>query len=153
MRIVMAKIFTLISLILCFSIFAEDKTKETAKFSECEGKVANYYLSNLVDGGSIEGWLKAADMHQKYYDDRKFEVEVLTELQYSVDEDGNTSDNFVSLDTLVVWDSLSARNQFQNYLNNRSLKQIEKDEKDYSAFVDLYEKNTKITDRKRLCML
>ena len=149
----MAKIFTLIYLILCFSIFAEDKTKETAQFSECEGKVANYYLSNLVDGGSIEGWLKAADMHQKYYDYRKFEVEVLTELQYSVDEDGNTSDNFVSLDTLVVWDSLSARNQFQNYLNNRNSKQIEKDEKDYSAFVDLYEKNTKITERKRLCML
>ena len=92
-------------------------------------------------------------MHQKYYDDRKFEVEVLTELQYSVDENGNTSDNFVSLDTLVVWDSLSARNQFQNYLNNRNSKQIEKDEKDYSAFVDLYEKNTKITKRKRLCML
>jgi hypothetical protein len=74
-------------------------------------------------------------------------------MQYSVDEDGNVSDKFVSLDTLVVWNSLSARNEFQKYLDNRSSEQVEKDEKEFSAFVNLYEKNTKVTERKRLCML
>ena len=74
-------------------------------------------------------------------------------MQYSVDEDGNVSDKFVSLDTLVVWNSLSARNEFQKYLDNRGSEQVEKDEKEFSAFVNLYEKNTKVTERKRLCML
>jgi hypothetical protein len=92
-------------------------------------------------------------MHEKYYNDRNFKVEVLTEMQYSVDEDGNVSDKFVSLDTLVVWNSLSARNEFQKYLDNRRSEQVEKDEKEFSAFVDLYEKNTKVSERKRLCML
>ena len=74
-------------------------------------------------------------------------------MQYSVDEDGNVSDKFVSLDTLVVWESLIARNEFQKYLDNRSSEQTERDEKEFSAFVNLYEKNTKVTERKRLCML
>ena len=134
-------------------ILADDHIDANAKFSECQGKVANYYLSNLVDGGSVEGWLKAAAMHEKYYTNRGFEVEVLTEMQYSVDEDGNVSDKFVSLDTLVVWNSLSARNEFQTYLDNRSSEQVNRDEKEFSAFVNLYEKNTKIAERKRLCML
>ena len=149
----MTKFLIQFSLIFCISILADDHIDANAKFSECKGKVANYYLSNLIDGGSVEGWLKAAAMHEKYYNDRNFEVEVLTEMQYSVDEDGNVSDKFVSLDTLVVWNSLSARNEFQKYLDNRSSEQIEKDEKEFSAFVNLYEKNTKVTERKRLCML
>ena len=74
-------------------------------------------------------------------------------MQYSVDEDGNVSDKFVSLDTLVVWESLSARSEFQKYLDNRSSEQTERDEKEFSAFVNLYEKNTKVTERKRLCIL
>ena len=147
------KNYLLLNLLLSFSIIASLELEANAKFSECQGKVANYYLSNLVDGGSVEGWLKAAAMHEKYYNNRNFKVEVLTEMQYSVDEDGNVSDKFVSLDTLVVWNSLSARNEFQKYLDNRSSKQVEKDEKEFSAFVNLYEKNTKVTERKRLCML
>ena len=147
------KNYLLLNLLLSFSIIASLELEANAKFSECQGKVANYYLSNLVDGGTVEGWLKAAAMHEKYYNDRNFKVEVLTEMQYSVDEDGNVSDKFVSLDTLVVWNSLSARNEFQKYLENRSSEQVEKDEKEFSAFVNLYEKNTKVTERKRLCML
>ena len=147
------KNYLLLNLLFSFSIIASLELEANAKFSECQGKVANYYLSNLVDGGSVEGWLKAAAMHEKYYNNRNFKVEVLTEMQYSVDEDGNVSDKFVSLDTLVVWNSLSARNEFQKYLDNRSSKQVEKDEKEFSAFVNLYEKNTKVTERKRLCML
>ena len=147
------KNYLLLNLLFSFSIIASLELEANAKFSECQGKVANYYLSNLVDGGSVEGWLKAAAMHEKYYNNRNFKVEVLTEMQYSVDEDGNVSDKFVSLDTLVVWNSLSARNEFQKYLENRSSEQVEKDEKEFSAFVNLYEKNTKVTERKRLCML
>ena len=147
------KNYLLLNLLFSFSIIASLELEANAKFSECQGKVANYYLSNLVDGGSVEGWLKAAAMHEKYYNNRNFKVEVLTEMQYSVDEDGNISDKFVSLDTLVVWNSLSARNEFQKYLENRSSEQVEKDEKEFSAFVNLYEKNTKVTERKRLCML
>ena len=149
----MTKFLIQFSLIFCISILANDHIDANAKFSECQGKVANYYLSNLVDGGSVEGWLNAAAMHEKYYTNRGFEVEVLTEMQYSVDEDGNVSDKFTSLDTLVVWNSLSARNEFQTYLDNRSSEQVERDEKEFSAFVNLYEKNTKVTERKRLCML
>ena len=149
----MTKFLIQFSLIFCISILADDHIDANAKFSECQGKVANYYLSNLVDGGSVEGWLNAAAMHEKYYTNRGFEVEVLTEMQYSVDEDGNVSDKFVSLDTLVVWESLSARNEFQKYLDNRSSQQTERDEKEFSAFVNLYEKNTKVTERKRLCIL
>ena len=149
----MTKFLIQFSLIFCISILADDHIDANAKFSECQGKVANYYLSNLVDSGSVEGWLKAAAIHEKYYTNRGFEVEVLTEMQYSVDEDGNVSDKFVSLDTLVVWNSLSARNEFQTYLDNRSSEQVNRDEKEFSAFVNLYEKNTKIAERKRLCML
>ena len=107
----MTKFLIQFSLILCISILADDHIDADAKFSECQGKVANYYLSNLVDGGSVEGWLKAAAMHEKYYTNRGFEVEVLTEMQYSVDEDGNVSDKFVSLDTCLLYTSPSPRDE------------------------------------------
>ena len=58
----MTKFLIQFSLIFCISILADDHIDANAKFSECQGKVANYYLSNLVDGGSVEGWLKAAAM-------------------------------------------------------------------------------------------
>ena len=68
------KNYLLLNLLLSFSIIASLELEANAKFSECQGKVANYYLSNLVDGGSVEGWLKAAAMHEKYYNDRNFKV-------------------------------------------------------------------------------
>ena len=53
----MTKFLIQFSLIFCISILADDHIDANAKFSECLGKEANYYLSNLVDGGSVEGWL------------------------------------------------------------------------------------------------
>ena len=43
----MTKFLIQFSLIFCISILADDHIDANAKFSECQGKVANYYLSNF----------------------------------------------------------------------------------------------------------
>ncbi len=45
----MTKFLIQFSLIFCISILADDHIDANAKFSECQGKVANYYLSNLKE--------------------------------------------------------------------------------------------------------
>ena len=33
--------------------------EKSYKFSDCDGKVANYYVSKLISGGTVEGFLEA----------------------------------------------------------------------------------------------
>ena len=92
-------------------------------------------------------------MHQKYYADRNAKVAVYPSMQYRVDEENNTVDELSRVSTTVVWESQEAWNEFREYLNNRSEAQVALDDKEYQAFVDMYDKNNEITDRRRLCML
>ena len=67
--------------IISFSALADDH-KSLPKPNECEGSPANYYVAKLNEGGTIEGWLNAAKMHQAYYKERGFDVKVIPSIQY-----------------------------------------------------------------------
>ena len=49
----------------------------------------SYYVAKLIEGGTIEGWLNATKMHQAYYKDRGFDVEVVPSIQYLPSEENN----------------------------------------------------------------
>ena len=143
-----------ISFLLVLSFFVlSDHHKLSTKYSECQGKVANYYVAEITDEGSVKGWYKAAKMHQKYYADRNAKVKVYPSMQYRVDEENNTVDELFRVSTTVVWESQEAWNDFRDYLNNRSEAQAALDDEEYQAFVSLYDKNNEVTARRRLCML
>ena len=143
-----------ILIFLFISFFAlSDHHELSTKYSECKGKVANYYVAELTENGSVEGWYKAAKMHQKYYSDRGAKAKVYPSMQYQIDEERNTNDDLYRVSTLVVWDSQEAWAEFRTYLDNRSAGQIEKDDQEYNAFVELYNKNNRVTAQRRLCML
>ena len=51
------RIFILVTFL--FTVNAEAMHHENShKFSDCDGKVANYYVSKLIAGGTVKGFLK-----------------------------------------------------------------------------------------------
>ena len=91
-------------LLLTFSMFsfADDHSIPT-DFSDCDGKVVNYYVSKIISGGSVEGLMKASKMHQNFYDEQGANVKVYPALQYLRNDDG-TEEKLHRVSTMVVWD-------------------------------------------------
>ncbi len=54
-------------LLLTFSIFSfADDHRISTDFSDCDGKVVNYYVSKIVSGGSVDGMMKAFIVFQQW---------------------------------------------------------------------------------------
>jgi len=141
-------------LLLTFSIFSfADDHQISSDYSDCEGKVVNYYVSKLVSGGSVEGMMKAIKMHRKFYEDRGADVKVYPALQYLRNDDGGTTEKLHRVSTMVVWDSVSAWSKWRESINTLSESDRAAADKEYSAFVAMYNKNTEVVAERRWCML
>ena len=131
--------------ITAFSVFSAHHEK-SYNFSDCEGQVGNLYVSEILESGTVEGFKKAVKLHQKFYKDRGFDVQVKANIEY--DRDGNeTTEEPSRLTTVVIFPSLEA----QGLWRNREF--TEQDQKDFNAFVDIYNANTKVVVRKSNCYL
>jgi hypothetical protein len=112
-------------LLLTFSMFsfADDHSIST-DFSDCDGKVVNYYVSKIISGGSVEGMMKASEMHQNFYDEQGANVKVYPALQYLRNDDG-TEEKLHRVSTMVVWDSVKASKLYlkkiENLLTNNTM--------------------------------
>jgi outer membrane cobalamin receptor len=113
-------------------------------FSDCNGPVGNLYVSEIL--GTVGGFKKAVDLHQKFYTDRGYDVKVNANIEYNRDEDGTTEEPS-RLVTVVMFPSLEVQNQFMN----REI--TDQDQEDYDSFVEIYNKNTKVVVRKSNCYL
>ena len=80
-------------------------------FSDCNGPVGNLYVSEIL--GTVGGFKKAVDLHQKFYTDRGYDVKVNANIEYNRDEDGTTEEPS-RLVTVVMFPSLEVQNQFMN---------------------------------------
>ena len=140
-------------LLLTFSIFsfADDHAIST-DFSDCKGKVANYYVSKIIPGGSVEGMMKASEMHQNFYDEQGANVKVYTALQYLRTDEG-TEEELHRISTMVVWDSVNSWNEWRESVEALSEEDREVADKQYYAFVEMYNKNTEVVTETRWCML
>ncbi len=131
--------------ITAFSVFSAHHEK-SYNFSDCEGAVGNLYVSEILESGPVEGFKKAVKLHQKFYKDRGFDVQVKANIEY--ERDGNeTTEEPSRLTTVVIFPSLEA----QGIWRNREF--TEQDQKDFNAFVDIYNANTKVVVRKSNCYL
>ena len=131
--------------ITAFSVFSAHHEK-SYNFSDCEGQVGNLYVSEILESGTVEGFKKAVKLHQKFYKDRGFDVQVKANIEY--ERDGNeTTEEPSRLTTVVIFPSLEA----QGLWRNREF--TEQDQKDFNAFVDIYNSNTKVVVRKSNCYL
>ena len=100
-------------LLLTFSIFSfADDHRISTDFSDCDGKVVNYYVSKIVSGGSVEGMMKASKMHQNFYDEQGANVKVYPALQYLRNDDG-TEEKLHRVSTMVVWDSVNSWSEWR----------------------------------------
>ena len=125
-----------------FSVFSAHHEK-SYNFSDCEGAVGNLYVSEILESGTVKGFKKAVKLHQKFYNDRGFDVQVKANIEY--ERDGNeTTEEPSRLTTVVVFPSLEGS-------QNREI--TEQDQKDFTAFVDSYNANTKVVVRKTNCYL
>jgi len=140
-------------LLLTFSMFsfADDHTIST-DFSDCDGKVVNYYVSKIIPGGSIEGVMKASKMHQNFYDGQSVNVKVYPALQYLRNDEG-TEEKLHRVSTMVIWESVSAWSEWRDSIESLSAEERNKADKNYNAFVAEYNKNTEVVAERRWCML
>ena len=138
-------LFIFLITITAFSVFSAHHEK-AYNFSDCEGQVGNLYVSEILESGTVKGFKKAVKLHQKFYSDRGFDVQVKANIEY--ERDGNeTTDQPSRLTTVVVFPSLKVQGLWQN----REF--TEQDQKDFNAFVEIYNANTKVTVRKSICYL
>ena len=144
MKILKYLFIFLITINTC-SVFSAHHEK-SYNFSDCEGEVGNLYVSEVLESGTVRGFKKAVKLHQKFYKDRGIDVQVKANIEY--ERDGNeTTDQPSRLTTVVVFPSLKVQGLWQN----REF--TEQDQKDFNAFVEIYNANTKVTVRKSICYL
>lgn len=115
-------------------------------FSDCKGPVGNLYVSEILDKGTVGGFKKAVDLHQKFYTDRGYDVKVNANIEYNRDGDGTTEEPS-RLTTVVMFPSLEVQNQWMN----REF--TDQDQEDFDSFLEIYNKNTKVVVRKSNCYL
>ena len=140
-------------LLLTFSIFSfADDHRISTDFSDCDGKVVNYYVSKIVSGGSVEGMMKASKMHQNFYDEQGANVKVYPALQYLRNDDG-TEEKLHRVSTMVVWDSVNSWSEWRESIEALSEEDRKLADKKYNAFVAMYNKNTEVVAQRRWCML
>ena len=138
-------LFTFLITITAFSVFSTHHEK-AYNFSDCEGAVGNLYVSDILESGTVKGFKKAVKLHQKFYKDRGFDVQVKANIEY--ERDGNeTTEEPSRLTTVVIFPSL----EVQGLWSNREF--TEQDQNDFNAFVGIYNANTKVVVRKSNCYL
>ena len=120
--------------------------ESTYQFSDCQGEVGNLYISKMLKTGSIEGFKQAVKKHQEFYDSRGLKVRVIPGIQYERSDQG-TVEELHSLTTMVIFSSKEDRENWGN------IDFTENDQKEFDAFVNLYNKNNKVEDRKSVCFL
>jgi hypothetical protein len=144
-RINMKYLLTILA-VISFSVFADDH-KNLPKPSECKGKPANYYVSKLTKNGTIEGFLNASSLHEAFYKNRGYEVEVVPSIQYLRNEDGVPSDEIFRLSTHVIFPDSETASKW------RERDRTQKDKDEYDFYVNEYNKNSELTTSRFLCIL
>ena len=132
--------------VISFSVFADDH-KNLPKPSECKGKPANYYVSKLTKNGTIEGVLNASSLHEAFYKNRGYEVEVVPSIQYLRNEDGVPSDEIFRLSTHVIFPNAETASKW------RERDRTQKDKDEYDFYVNECNKNSELTTSRFLCIL
>jgi hypothetical protein len=113
--------------IISFSVFA-DNHKNLPKPDDCEGKPANYYVAKLTKNGTIDGVLNASSLHETFYKDRGYVVEVIP----------STHVIFPDSKTASKW---------------RERERTQKDRDEYNFYVNEYNKNSEVTTSRFICIL
>jgi hypothetical protein len=144
-RINMKYLLTILA-VISFSVFADDH-KNLPKPSECKGKPANYYVSKSTKNGTIEGFLNASSLHEAFYKNRGYEVEVVPSIQYLRNEDGVPSDEIFRLSTHVIFPDSETASKW------RERDRTQKDKDEYDFYVNEYNKNSELTTSRFLCIL
>ena len=117
----------------------------------CKGSPASYYVSKLIEGGTVEGWIKATKMHQAYYEDRGFNVRIVPSIQYLPSEENNgPRDEIFRLSTHVIHPNRTEQEKFFEWNQNE---RTDSDLKARAAFIAEYDKNNEVTARRYLCIL
>ena len=120
--------------------------KNSHNFSDCKGSVGNLYVSEILESGTVEGFKQAVALHQKFYNDREFDVTVNANIEY--DRDGEkTTEEPSRLTTVVMFPSLEVQNQWMNREFN------DEDQDDFNSFLEIYNENTIVVIRKSNCYL
>ena len=117
-----------------------------SNFSECKGQVGNLYVSKILENGTVEGFKTAVSLHQKFYTDRGFEVQVIPRIVYEIKEN-ETLEELFRVNNVVVFPNHKVREQW----GKREF--TEKDQKDFNAFLQIYNKNTEVVVRRSVCYL
>jgi uncharacterized pyridoxal phosphate-containing UPF0001 family protein len=138
-------LFIFLTTITAFSV-ASAHHEKSYNYSDCEGQVGNLYVSEILESGTVEGFKKAVNLHQKFYSDRGFDVQVNANIEYKREGEKPTEEPS-RLSTVVVFPSLEVQGLWINQ------ERTEQDQKDFNAFLDIYNTNTKVVIRKSICYL
>ena len=146
----MKSFLTTMLAITSLSLYSSELSS-SPKLEDCKGSPASYYVSKLIEGGTIDGWIKATEMHQAYYEDRGFNVRIVPSIQYLPDDENNgPEDEIFRLSTHVIHPSRAEQEKFWEWNQNE---RTDSDLKARATFIAQYDKNNEVTARRYLCIL
>ena len=131
--------------ITAFSI-ASTHHNNSHNFSDCKGSVGNLYVSEILELGTVEGFKQAVALHQKFYNDRGFDVIVNANIEYNRDGE-KTTEEPSRLTTVVMFPSLTVQSLWMDQ------EFTDRDQEEFNSFLEIYNKNTKVVVRKSNCYL
>ena len=140
------QIIFIFTITLISSFLASMHHENSNNFAECKGKVGNLYVSKIPKSGTVQGFKTAVNLHQKFYTDRGYDVRVIPRIVYEREENVTIEKPF-RFNTVVIFPSMKVREQWGKK------EFTEKDQKEFNAFLDIYNENSEVVLRRSVCYL
>ncbi len=146
------------SIVLCLVLFGMPllaradaaSSTDVASFGECKGPVSSWRENQLIEGGSVAGFLEATRDHQAWLDGKGYEVRIRTWTAFEPPADDappaeRQAGKRVAFGSDVVYPS------FDTFATVMSARETDRDEA-YAAFVQKYRKNAAVNAYRLVCL-
>ncbi len=140
--------------LLCIVVFAAPvltatstaaSSTDVASFDQCQGPVSSWRENELVEGGSLAGFLEATQDHQAWLDGKGLDVRIRTWTAFEPVPEEERPGKLVAFGSEVVYPSYDA---FDDVMSAR---EADRDEA-YEAFAQKYRDNTAIKAYRLVCL-
>ncbi len=140
----------LVAVVYSPSPAAAAHSTDVAAWGECEGPVSVWRENELTEGGTVAGFVEAAQDHQAWLEAKGHEVQIRSWTAFELPEsDGPDEERRAT--RRVAFGSEVVYPSFDAFTKVSSSREEEIDEA-YDAFVAKYRKNTTIKATRLLCL-
>ena len=144
-------------ILLCLVLFvtpllaakpAAASSTDVARFEKCQGPVSAWRENELIEGGSLAGFLEATREHQAWLDGKGYKVRVRTWNAFKppVPPSAKRAGKQVAFGSELVYPSFDA------FTKVMSTRQLDRNDRAYRAVLQKYKKNTTVKTHRLVCL-